>query len=67
MHAFLFLSCSYLTRDLAAKEPASTARTYCPGIDILWIRPHKVAKRALVRDFLGAVNRPNLIECLDIR
>jgi len=43
----------YLVGDTSAEEPAGTSWRHLPSIDILGVRPHEVAKGALVRDFLN--------------
>ncbi len=46
--------------DLGAEEPASAARRYGPGLDVLGVAPHEVAEGALVRYLTHPLYRPHL-------
>jgi hypothetical protein len=50
----------YLLGDPCPKEPACAARVDSPLLNLGGVRPHEVAERALVRDLLITVQRPNL-------
>jgi len=56
-----------LCSDFVAKQPSSPARRNGPSPYIFWITPHKIAKRAFVRNFLSASNDTNLVECANLR
>lgn len=55
-----------LGRHLAAKEPARPARTHRPRVNVLGIRPHEIAKGALVRDLLRPGDHPDLVDGADL-
>jgi hypothetical protein len=50
----------YLLGDARAKEPACATRVHSPLLNLGGVRPHEVAERALVRDLLITVQRPDL-------
>ena len=50
-----------------AKEPASAAGADRPIFYVLRVRPHQVAKGALVRNLLLAINETHLVERNDVR
>ena len=54
-----------LGRNLGSEEPSSASWGHCPRLDILGIRPHKIAEWTLVRDLHSSVNQSNLINGLD--
>lgn len=51
--------------DLGSEEPSRTSWGHGPGLDVLWVRPHKVAEWTLVRNFHSSVDESNLINSLD--
>jgi hypothetical protein len=57
-----------LKRDFRAKEIARSTRRHSPtaSVDIVGIRPQQIAKRALVRDLLIALERADLIDCRQV-
>lgn len=51
---------------LVSKEPARTARTDSPCVDIFRIAPYKIAKGTLMRNLLGAGNDSDLVDGADL-
>ena len=47
--------------DAGSEQPTSTTGADLPGLNLLRIRPHKIAESTLVRDFLTARNGADLI------
>lgn len=56
----------YLICDFCSKQPASSSRADGPRVHIFRIRPHQVAKRSFVRDFLVPLNGSNLVQGLNV-
>lgn len=51
-----------LCRDLAAKQPSSATRADSPRVDVLRVRPDKVAEGSLVGNLLGACDDADLVD-----
>lgn len=56
-----------VTSDLGSEDPPSSSCIDGPIFDILWVGPHQIAERPLMRDFNLSINRPDLIDGLDLR
>lgn len=54
-------------RDVLAERISCSSRTDTPSTPIIRIAPQQVAHRALVRDFLNAVEAADVVQCVDAR
>lgn len=55
-----------LLRDVATEQEASTPRGQPPALNVIGIRPQKIAHRSVVWHFLLPVDVPDLIDRVDI-
>jgi hypothetical protein len=53
--------------DILAEGVAGTTGRYTPPTAVVRVRPKKITHRAFVRDFLHAVDGPNMVEGVDGR
>jgi hypothetical protein len=51
--------------DILAKSVARTTRGYAPATPVIWVGPKQVTHWALMRHLLYAVERSNVIQCVD--
>lgn len=51
--------------DLGSEDPPSSSCIDGPIFDVLWVGPHQIAERSLMRDFNLAIDCPDLIDGLD--
>lgn len=56
-----------LARNFIAKQPSGTSGGNSPCNYILGIRPDKIAKGTLVRNFLCSSHNADLVECAYLR
>ena len=57
-----------LSRHLTAEILARSASVYRPSVlVVIWIRPHKVTERTIVRNLHAAIDKADLIKGLDFR
>lgn len=52
--------------DFVSEEPAATPGALHPSLDIVWIRPHQVAKRPFFGNFNFSVDLSDLVDGFDI-
>ena len=53
--------------DEVSEKPAGTAWRDRPCLTVIWVGPHQVTELTLVRDFLPAIDRPDLVTGADFR
>lgn len=51
---------------LRAEDPPRPSCVDSPIFDILWIRPHQITERSLMRDFYSSVDSSDLIDGFDL-
>lgn len=51
--------------NVGTEKESSTTRRKTPAVDLVWIRPEKVAHRAFMWDFLLAVKQSDLVDAID--
>lgn len=47
--------------NLISEEPACSSHIWCPGSDIIWVRPHEISIGSFHWDFLSSVNGSDLV------
>jgi hypothetical protein len=51
--------------DILTKGVARTSRRYAPATPVIWVGPKQITHWALMGHLLYAVERPNVIQCVD--